>query len=149
MARWCSKQRKQRMSGDFTTYGFIPSRGRIALGQKPRHFARHLELCDFTGDCDFCSHARKDDPCYASISDCGEGGREANYYICKHCLRRKHHANAIGDESFYQGYSAYHQWKLRARLAPGQHICDYCDSVATGDCDCYGATYWREQAAVA
>lgn len=61
MARWYSKQRKQRMNGDFLKYGFIPGRGRIALEQKPCHFASHLDLCEFTGDCDFCNHARKDD----------------------------------------------------------------------------------------
>ncbi|UOR20146.1 hypothetical protein LOS88_05675 [Aeromonas veronii] len=52
MARWYSKQRKQRMNGDFLKYGFIPGRGRIALEQKPCHFASHLDLCEFTGDCD-------------------------------------------------------------------------------------------------
>jgi len=122
MARWYSKQRKQRMNGDFLKYGFIPGRGRIALEQKPCHFASHLDLCEFTGDCDFCNHA------------------------CKHCLRSKHHARYIGEEGYHQGYSKFNQWKRRAALAPEQHICDYCDSVVTGDCDCKGATYWREQA---
>lgn len=145
MARWYSIQRKKRTSGDFTTYGFIPSRGRIAIGQKPSNFALHLELCDFTGDCDFCRNSRKYEPCYASITNYGEGGSEADFYICKHCLRRKHHANAIDEERFYQGYSKFHQWKRRSRLLPGQHICDYCYSVVTGDCDCYGSSYWRKE----
>ena len=147
MARWYSKQRKQRMNGDFLKYGFIPGRGRIALEQKPCHFASHLDLCEFTGDCDFCNHARKDDPCYASITHYGEGGSEADFYICKHCLRSKHHARYIGEEGYHQGYSKFNQWKRRAALAPEQHICDYCDSVVTGDCDCKGArlptTYLR------
>lgn len=105
MARWYSKQRKQRMNGDFLKYGFIPGRGRIALEQKPCHFASHLDLCEFTGDCDFCNHARKDDPCYASITHYGEGGSEADFYICKHCLRSKHHARYIGEEGYHQGES--------------------------------------------
>ncbi|MDH0436263.1 hypothetical protein N7366_24190 [Aeromonas caviae] len=86
------------------------------------------------------------DPCYASITHYGEGGSEADFYICKHCLRSKHHARYIGEEGYHQGYSKFNQWKRRAALAPEQHICDYCDSVVTGDCDCKGATYWREQA---
>lgn len=149
MARWYSKQRKSRINGDFLKYGFIPGRGRIALAQKPRRFAQGLDLCEFTGDCDFCNHARDDAPCYASIVDYGEGGSETDFYICLHCLRRKHHARYIGEESFYQAYSNFRQWKRRAALAPDQHICDYCDSVVTGDCNCNGATYWREQATAA
>lgn len=143
MSRWYSKQRKQRMTGDFITNKFIPSRGRITLAQKPGRFASHLSLCEYTEECDFCNKPGKNTPCYVRIVECGEAGSEADYCICKHCLRRKHHERMIGEESQWYGYSGFHQWKARAKMTSEQHVCDYCDEIVTGDCDCNGAAYWR------
>lgn len=144
MSRWYSKQRKQRMTGDFRKQGFIPNRGWLAISQRPRYFAHHLSLCDFTGDCDVCRHPKKADPVYASISHYGEGGSEADFYICRGCLRSTHHGRAIGEAGYYREYSKFNQWKRRSRMKAGQRECGYCGEIVTGECGCPGDEYWRK-----
>lgn len=152
MARWYSKQRKQRMTGDFHAHGFIPARGRMNLEQKAARYGygfRGLELCDYGGECDCCNHPKSTDKVWASMYYPPEDNPECDHVICQRCLVRRFHSRFINDEWGNQQYSNFIRWKRVQALKPGQHICDYCDEVATGDCNCNGATYWREQAAVA
>ncbi|MGL4458640.1 MAG: hypothetical protein ACRCUB_09660 [Plesiomonas shigelloides] len=144
MPRWYSKLRKARLSADFRKYGFIPARGRMALAQKPANISRGLELCEFDDECDTCYNPKPVGRVYAAIIYWPEDNPEADYYICHRCLVKHHHKNFIGEQIGYKLYSNFNRWKRLRNMRPDQHVCDYCDEIATGDCTCAGAEYHRQ-----
>lgn len=137
VARWYSKRRKSMYSADMRKYGGIPAYARYML----RSPFSGLERCDFDDECEFCSHPKGGS--YALIS--GYYEPEVDYYICGHCVKKKHYKFQLGDDMMYTPYSRFNQWKRKNNLKDGQFICEYCESIAEGECDCTAYQYHKNQ----
>ena len=138
MARWYSKQCKEKYSFDLKRYGCIPAYAKIVQSARAPHYSKGgLDLCTFDDDCDFCKTPKKGT--YVSMS--GYEQPEADFYICGKCAVRSHKKGFIDNQAMCAGYSNFSQWKRKQRLLEGQFICAWCDSTSTGKCSCSGAKY--------
>ncbi len=143
MARWYSKQYKQKLTADFQKHGFIPPYARIRrYAMAPYNYTDHLDECSFDGTCDFCRSPKRGS--YVSM-DYGPDYTEANYYICGKCVVKGHRKEHLGIKRNDFMYSNFEQWKRRSALTEEQFICAWCDDTAIGQCSCKAAEYWLER----
>lgn len=139
MSRWYSRSRKGRYTGDMKQYGTIPPYAKILL-KSP---LSGLERCEFDDECDFCQKPRNGS--YAQMSGSWEYPDEVDHYICGHCATKHHYKDRLYDSIQYPHYSNFNRWKRQANLSDAQFICEYCDCVAEGECECNGYQYHKRQ----
>ncbi len=139
MARWYSKRRKAMYSGDMWKYGGIPAYAKILL----RNPFSGLERCEFDDECEFCRKPRKGS--YAQMSGSWECPDEVDFYICGHCAKKRHYKYQLYSDMQYVCYSKFNRWKRQNNLKQGQFICEYCESVVEGECDCAAYQHHKNQ----